>query len=169
MYRYQFEVALDRKPGGPCDGNRRVIGPIVTHQDQIHAASLPRGSLWSTPNGGHSSDDGSGQESRVRGLRQRLDSAPRTPAGPVRRHVGYGRLVAFFLPWAFIGVVAAVVMGRRGHAVYPWTVLGVVLGPLVIPLTVSAVRREQSAIEADAHPYRAAKPGARGVGRGRRL
>ena len=56
-----------------------------------------------------------------------------------------GALVALFLLWALIGVVAAIVMGRHGHAVYPWTVLGVLLGPLVIPLTVSAVRREQSA------------------------
>lgn len=58
-----------------------------------------------------------------------------------------GALVVFFLLWAFIGVVAAVVMGRRGHALYPWVALGVVLGPLVIPLTVSAVRREESASE----------------------
>jgi nucleotide-binding universal stress UspA family protein len=58
-----------------------------------------------------------------------------------------GALVVLALPWALIGVVAAVVMGRRGHAVYPWVVLGVVLGPLVIPLTISAVRREQSASE----------------------
>ena len=58
-----------------------------------------------------------------------------------------GALVVLALPWALIGVVAAVVMGRRGHAVYPWVALGVVLGPLVIPLTVSAVRREQSASE----------------------
>jgi nucleotide-binding universal stress UspA family protein len=56
-----------------------------------------------------------------------------------------GALVVFLLLWALIGVVAAIVMGRRGHAVYPWTVLGVLLGPLVIPLTVSAVRREQRA------------------------
>ena len=56
-----------------------------------------------------------------------------------------GALFVLFLSWAVIGVVAAVVMGRRGHAVYPWMALGVVLGPLVIPLTVSAVRLEQSA------------------------
>jgi nucleotide-binding universal stress UspA family protein len=58
-----------------------------------------------------------------------------------------GALVVLFLLWAFIGVVAAVVMGRRGHALYPWAALGVVLGPLVIPLMVGAVRREQSASE----------------------
>ena len=58
-----------------------------------------------------------------------------------------GALVVLFLLWAFVGVVAAVVMGRRGHALYPWVALGVVLGPLVIPLTVSAVRREESASE----------------------
>jgi nucleotide-binding universal stress UspA family protein len=58
-----------------------------------------------------------------------------------------GALVVLALSWALIGVVAAVVMGRRGHAVYPWVALGVVLGPLVIPLTISAVRREQSTSE----------------------
>lgn len=42
MYGYQLDVALDREAGGPCDGNCRVIGPVVTHQDQIHAASFPR-------------------------------------------------------------------------------------------------------------------------------
>lgn len=58
-----------------------------------------------------------------------------------------GALFVLALSWAFIGVVAAVVMGRRGHAVYPWMALGVVLGPLVIPLTVSAMRREQTTSE----------------------
>jgi hypothetical protein len=38
------------------------------------------------------------------------------------------------LTWVAIGVVSAVVMGRRGSARFSWLVLGVVLGPLVIPL-----------------------------------
>jgi nucleotide-binding universal stress UspA family protein len=45
--------------------------------------------------------------------------------------------------WAFSGVVAAIVMGRRGHSSFPWFVLGFVLGPLVVPLVLGAIRREQ--------------------------
>jgi nucleotide-binding universal stress UspA family protein len=45
--------------------------------------------------------------------------------------------------WAFSGVVVAVVMGRRGHSAFPWFVLGFVLGPLVVPLMLGAIHREQ--------------------------
>lgn len=45
--------------------------------------------------------------------------------------------------WALCGVVAAIVMGRRGHSPFPWFVLGFVLGPLVVPLVLGAIRREQ--------------------------
>ena len=50
-------------------------------------------------------------------------------------------LLGMFLTWAAIGVVSAVVMGRRGHAPFSWLILGTVLGPLVIPLAFSR-RRE---------------------------
>jgi nucleotide-binding universal stress UspA family protein len=44
--------------------------------------------------------------------------------------------------WLLIGVVAAVVMRRRGHHLFGWGALGVLLGPLVIPLALSSVRSE---------------------------
>lgn len=52
-----------------------------------------------------------------------------------------GLLLGMFLTWGAIGVVSAIVMGRRGHAPFSWLVLGVALGPLVIPLAFSRVRQ----------------------------
>jgi nucleotide-binding universal stress UspA family protein len=55
---------------------------------------------------------------------------------------------AFFLgvlaTWLLIGVVLAVVMGRRGYSAFSWGVLGAVLGPLAVPLAVSAARGKPS-------------------------
>ena len=51
-------------------------------------------------------------------------------------------LLVLVVAWALIGVVAAIIMAGRGHARYSWTMLGVLLGPLVIPLAISATRRE---------------------------
>jgi len=45
--------------------------------------------------------------------------------------------------WIVIGIVAAVAMGRRGHAPFAWVVLGAVLGPLVVPVGLAAARDEQ--------------------------
>jgi nucleotide-binding universal stress UspA family protein len=42
--------------------------------------------------------------------------------------------------WAAIGVVTALVMGRRGFSPWAWLFIGVVLGPLVVPLAVASVR-----------------------------
>ena len=56
-----------------------------------------------------------------------------------------GALLILVLTWIAIGVIAAVVMGRRGHRPYSWALLGAVLGPLVVPLMISAARREQDA------------------------
>ncbi len=44
--------------------------------------------------------------------------------------------------WAVIGLVAAVVMRRRGHHLFAWGAVGVLLGPLVIPLAISSVRSD---------------------------
>ena len=54
-------------------------------------------------------------------------------------------LLVLVVTWVAIGVITAVVMGRRGHAPYSWALLGAVLGPLVVPLMISAARREQDA------------------------
>jgi nucleotide-binding universal stress UspA family protein len=45
--------------------------------------------------------------------------------------------------WASIGIVASIVMGRRGHSAYTWLLLGAVLGPIVIPLSIPAIRSER--------------------------
>ncbi|MCZ7535070.1 MAG: universal stress protein [Acidimicrobiia bacterium] len=49
--------------------------------------------------------------------------------------------IAIFV-WMTIGVVAGIVMGRRGHSWFTWAALGTVLGPLVIPLALTDVREE---------------------------
>jgi nucleotide-binding universal stress UspA family protein len=47
------------------------------------------------------------------------------------------------LVWGLLGVSMAVVMGRRGHQPFMWLVLGIVFGPLVLPLAASAIRRDE--------------------------
>ncbi len=47
------------------------------------------------------------------------------------------------LVWALLGVSMAVLMGRRGHQPFMWLVLGIVLGPLVLPLAASALRHDE--------------------------
>jgi nucleotide-binding universal stress UspA family protein len=42
--------------------------------------------------------------------------------------------------WAATGVTASIVMGRRGHHWYTWLLLGVVFGPLVVPIAINAAR-----------------------------
>ncbi len=58
-----------------------------------------------------------------------------------------GALLTFILIWLAIGVVASLVMGRRGHEPATWGVLGAALGPLVIPLAVDSIRREHAPAE----------------------
>ncbi|MFN8233050.1 MAG: universal stress protein [Actinomycetota bacterium] len=49
-------------------------------------------------------------------------------------------LLVAFVVWIAIGLTAAVVMGRRGHAAFTWLVVGAVLGPLSIPVAIRSVR-----------------------------
>jgi len=42
--------------------------------------------------------------------------------------------------WAAIGVVTGLVMGRRGFSAWAWLFIGVVLGPLVVPLAFASIR-----------------------------
>lgn len=48
----------------------------------------------------------------------------------------------FALVWIGCGVAVALFLGRRGHEMRPFVGLGIPLGPLLIPLAVSIVRRE---------------------------
>jgi nucleotide-binding universal stress UspA family protein len=56
-----------------------------------------------------------------------------------------GLFVAVVVTWFVIGLVLAVVMGRRGHAPFSWFVLGTLLGPLALVLALDAARRERRA------------------------
>ncbi len=48
-------------------------------------------------------------------------------------------VLLFAAGWVAIGVVAAMVMRRRGHDPFGWVILFVILGPLAVPL--AGVRR----------------------------
>jgi nucleotide-binding universal stress UspA family protein len=52
-------------------------------------------------------------------------------------------LLIVVLGWLAIGVVLAVVMGRRGHSAFSWGALGVVLGPLALPLALRDANEER--------------------------
>jgi nucleotide-binding universal stress UspA family protein len=44
--------------------------------------------------------------------------------------------------WIGIGLLLALVMGRHGHDPFAWWLLGTLLGPLALPLALSAERRQ---------------------------
>jgi nucleotide-binding universal stress UspA family protein len=46
--------------------------------------------------------------------------------------------------WMLIGITTAVVMGRRGYHAWSWLVMAAALGPLVIPLALTASRRPRT-------------------------
>jgi hypothetical protein len=46
--------------------------------------------------------------------------------------------------WLTTGVIAGIVMGRRRHDRFPWWLLGVAFGPLLVPLALGGEHREQS-------------------------
>lgn len=54
-------------------------------------------------------------------------------------------LILVALAWAAIGVVVAFLMRRRGHDLFVWLVLGVALGPLVVPLAIERARYHSAA------------------------
>jgi len=55
-------------------------------------------------------------------------------------------LAALALVLMCTGLVLAGVMGRRGHDPFGWWLLGTVLGPLALPLALSAERKRRSAV-----------------------
>jgi nucleotide-binding universal stress UspA family protein len=63
-------------------------------------------------------------------------------------------LLIFFVVWAAIGISAAILMGRRGHSPAVWAFVGAILGPLVIPLMIQAIRREATTPTAQVHAPR---------------
>ena len=51
-------------------------------------------------------------------------------------------LFLFFVVWFVVGLVTAAVMARRGHDLWTWVMLGLLMGPLVLTVAVRAVHRE---------------------------
>ena len=54
--------------------------------------------------------------------------------------------------WVAIGFVVAFTMRRRGHDFFAWLVIGVILGPLVIPLAISRDRERHHHVFAEDAP-----------------
>jgi hypothetical protein len=50
-------------------------------------------------------------------------------------------LPAFLAAWLATGILAGVVMSRRDR--FPWWLLGVAFGPVIVPLALGTERREQ--------------------------
>jgi nucleotide-binding universal stress UspA family protein len=69
-------------------------------------------------------------------------------------------LVAVGLGWISIGILAGFLMARQGHSWFAWTLLGAVLGPLVVPIIVFELRRYRGA---QGHILTAGSPGAGAV------
>jgi nucleotide-binding universal stress UspA family protein len=69
-------------------------------------------------------------------------------------------LLIVVLLWLAIGVVASIVMGRRGHHPFTWGALGAVLGPFVVALMLRDLRDEAPA-HADVLAPGAGRPGLR--------
>src|SRR4029079_2926966 len=64
---------------------------------------------------------------------------------PPRRDDLMSATTALFIvivAWIAIGVAAAIIMGRRGHAPTTWLFAGAVLGPVVVPLMLSFMRAQ---------------------------
>jgi hypothetical protein len=52
-------------------------------------------------------------------------------------------LSAFLAAWLATGILAGIVISRRRRDRFPWWLLGVALGALIVPLTLGAEHREQ--------------------------
>lgn len=68
------------------------------------------------------------------------------PARPPRYGEGVNASQIFIvvaLAWGLLGVSTALVMGRRGHQPFMWLMLGIVFGPLVLPLAVNALLHDR--------------------------
>jgi hypothetical protein len=53
-------------------------------------------------------------------------------------------MASLLAAWLATGVIAGIVMGRRRHDRFPWWLLGVAFGPLLLPLALGGEHREQS-------------------------
>lgn len=64
------------------------------------------------------------------------------PDGAIAAHTGSVVVLALVLVagWAAIGAVAVVLMHRRGHDMFAWGLLFLLLGPIAVPLAISSDR-----------------------------
>lgn len=60
-------------------------------------------------------------------------------------------LVPFVVAWLAVGAIAVVVMHRRGHDAFSWALVFLVLGPLAIPVAVSADRHRPPELPSPMH------------------
>ncbi|HEX2064570.1 MAG TPA: universal stress protein [Acidimicrobiales bacterium] len=60
-------------------------------------------------------------------------------------------VVAIAAAWIALGAVAVIVMRLRGHDPFGWAILFLVLGPLALPLAVSAERHPPPEVDASLH------------------
>jgi nucleotide-binding universal stress UspA family protein len=67
-------------------------------------------------------------------------------------------LAVGILAWLGTGALVAIAMVRRGHAALSWTFVGLLLGPLAVPLALDARAQRRSRVAVTSWP------GARGVG-----
>ena len=52
-------------------------------------------------------------------------------------------MAVFLAAWLATGMVAGIVMGRRRYDRFPWWLLGLAFGPLLVPLALGTERREE--------------------------
>jgi nucleotide-binding universal stress UspA family protein len=60
--------------------------------------------------------------------------------------------LAIVAAWAAFGALAVVFMRRRGHDAFAWAIVFFVLGPLALPMALSASRNPPVATESPVHP-----------------
>ena len=67
-------------------------------------------------------------------------------------------LAGFMVAWLATGIAAGIVMGRRRHDRFPWWLLGVAFGALMVPLALVRDRREQLTGRASSLPASPDRP-----------
>jgi hypothetical protein len=67
-------------------------------------------------------------------------------------------LAGFMVAWLATGIAAGIVIGRRRHDHFPWWLLGVAFGALMVPLALVRDRREQLTGRASSLPASPDRP-----------
>jgi hypothetical protein len=67
-------------------------------------------------------------------------------------------LAVFMVTWLATGIAAGIVVGRRRHDHFPWWLLGVAFGAMMVPLALDRDRREQLTGRASSLPASPDRP-----------